>query len=223
MATIEATFTKEELLSELSPETPFVLYGANWDSYEEVVQELWGVGSVQVIYNRGILKIMPKSPEHEYYAELVKRIVDRVSFGLHKKVISFGSPTMKKNTLEKGVEPDACFYVSRAALVSGSAKIDISEIPPDIVVEIDVYHKSDDKFEIYAAFGVPEFWLYDQKTLRIYRLEKDDKYEETSASLEFPILTSEILTKFLNQSRQKDQFEILLDFEDWLRKGKENN
>lgn len=219
MVTVEATFTKEELLKDLSPETSFVLYGVNWDDYEEVVKELWGIGSLQVIYNRGILKIMSKSPEHEYYAELLKRIVDRVSFGLLKKVISFGSPTIKKKNLERGVEPDACFYVNRANLVSGKAQIDIAEIPPDIVLEVDVYHKSDDKFDIYAAFGVPEFWLYDKKELRIFRLENDE-YKQIPASEQLPVLTGEILTEFLNRSQTEDQFDVLLDFENRLQKNK---
>ena len=219
MVTLEATFTKEELLRDLSPETPFVLYGVNWDGYEDVVRELRGIGSIQVSYNRGVLKIMSKSPEHEYYTELLKRIVDRVSFGLLKKVISFGGPTIKKETVERGVEPDACFYVNRANLVSGSAQIEIAEIPPDIVVEIDVHHKSDEKFDIYAAFGVPEFWLYDKKELRIFRLENRE-YRQIQASEQLPILTSIILTEFLNRSQTEDQFDVLLDFENWLQNNK---
>jgi Uma2 family endonuclease len=219
MVTVEATFTKEELLRDLSPEVPFVLYGVNWDDYEEVIEELWGISALQVSYNRGILKIMPKSPEHEYYAELLKRIVDRVSFGLLTKVISFGSPTIKKKILERGVEPDACFYVNRANLVSGKSQIDIAEIPPDIVLEVDVHHKSDDKFDIYAGFKVPEFWLYDKKELRIFHLENQE-YKQISASEQLPVLTSKILTEFLNRSQTEDQFDVLLDFENWLQKNK---
>ena len=219
MATVEATFTKEELLRDLSPETPFVLYGANWGSYEEVVRELWGIGSIQISYNRGILKIMSKSPEHEYYTKVIEKIVDRVSFGLLKKVISFGGPTIKKEIIERGVEPDACFYVNRANLVSGSANIDIAEIPPDIVVEVDVHHKSDEKFEIYAAFEVPEFWLYDKKELKIFRLVNQE-YKQVPASEQLPVLTSKILTEFLNRSQTEDQFDVLVDFENWLQKNK---
>ena len=38
---------------------------------------------------------------------------------------------------------------------------------------------------------------------------------ERSRSL--PIHNSEVLTDFLNQSNEKDQYEILLEFEEWLK------
>ena len=180
MVTVETTFTKDELLRDLSPQTPFVLFGVSWDDYEEVVRELDG-SSVQTIYNNGVLKIMSKSPQHEYFIELIKRIIDRVSFTLLKKVIFFGSPTMKQSFIKKGAEPDACFYVGSADLISGKANVDVSANVPDIVVEVDIYHSSVDKFEIFSAFGVPEFWLYDGERLSIYRLESG-QYSEVLAS-----------------------------------------
>ncbi|MBX7171780.1 MAG: Uma2 family endonuclease [Pyrinomonadaceae bacterium] len=215
MVTVESTFTKQDILRDLSPQTPFVLYGISWDDYEEVVRELDG-SSVQTIYNHGILKVMSKSSEHEYFIELIKRIIDRVSFILLKKVIFFGSPTIKQSFIKKGVEPDACFYVSRANLVSGQSKIDVSQNVPDIVVEVDIHHSSEDNFEIYSAFGVSEFWLYDGNDLKIYQL-KDGKYIEITASAELSNLTSASLTEFLNRSKTEDQFELLIEFENKLK------
>jgi Uma2 family endonuclease len=215
MVTVETTFTKEELLRDLSPNSPFVLFGVSWDDYEEIVRELDG-SSVQMTYNDGILKIMAKSPQHEYFIETIKRIVDRVSFLFRQKVIFFGSPTIKQSFVRKGAEPDACFYVSTADLISGRANVDVAGNVPDIVVEVDVSHSSDDKFEIYSAFGVPEFWLYDEENLKIYRLE-NGQYSEVPASIELPNLTAENLTEFLNRSKTEDQFDLLIEFENHLR------
>ena len=215
MVTVETTFTKEELLRDLSPKTPFMMLGVSWDDYQEVVRELDG-SSVQTTYNNGVLKIMSKSSQHEYFIEFIKRIVDRVSFALVKKVIFFGSPTIKQSFVKKGAEPDACFYVSSADLISGKANVDVAANVPDIVVEVDVFHSSDEKFEIYSAFGVPEFWLYDEENLKIYRLE-NGQYREVSASVEMPNLTAETLTEFLNRSKTEDQFELLIEFENQLR------
>ena len=215
MVTIASTFTKEDLLRDLSPQTPFVLYGVSWDDYEEVVRELDG-NSVQTTFNHGTLKIMSKSPQHEYFIELIKRIVDRLSFLLRKKVIFFGSPTIKQSFIKKGVEPDACFYVSRAAKVSGKADIDIAANVPDIVVEVDIHHSSADKFEIYSAFGVPEFWLYDEEKLKMYRLE-NGSYREIASSFELSELRAEVLTEFLNRSKKEDQFDLLIEFENQIK------
>lgn len=217
MVTVETTFTKDELLRDLSPKAPFVLFGVSWDDYEEVVRELDG-SSVQTIYNNGVLKIMSKSPQHEYFIESIKQLVGTLSRILRQRVLHFGSPTMKQSFIKKGAEPDACFYVSSADLISGKANVDVSANVPDIVVEVDIYHSSDDKFEIYSAFGVPEFWLYDGERLSIYRLE-NGQYSEVSASGELPYLTNKILTEFLNRSKSEDQFDLLIEFENQLRKN----
>lgn len=205
-----------EIAETLSPEQTLVLNNASWEDYEEISKDFNEAGGFRLIYNNGKLQIMTVSVRHEYYAEFLKRLVDRLSFQLRQKILFFGSATMKKRGLLKGCEPDAEFFVSRAELVSGNIKFDIGKIPPDIVVEIDVYHTSEEKFEMYAAFGVPEFWLYDEKVLKIYRLE-NDSYKEIENSLELPNLTAELLTEFLNRSQTEDQFELLTEFENWLR------
>jgi Uma2 family endonuclease len=215
MVTIESTFTKEELLSELSPKNPLVMFGISWEGYEEIIRELDG-SSVQTTYNNGILKIMSKSPQHEYYIEFIKRIVDRISFVFLQRIIFFGSPTIKQSFVKKGAEPDACFYVSSANLVSGKADINVSEIVPDIVVEVDIFHESDEKFEIYSAFGIKEFWLYDEQHFKIFRLENNE-YKEVSQSVELPQISSEILNEFLTRSKSEDQFDLLIELDNQLR------
>jgi Uma2 family endonuclease len=124
MVTIESAFTKDNLLRDLVPDNPLILYGVSWENYENLVSELDG-SSVQMAYNRGILKIISKSGEHEYYIEFIKRMVDRLSIVFLQRIIFFGGLTIKKSFAKKGVEPDACFYVSRANLVSGRADLNV--------------------------------------------------------------------------------------------------
>jgi Uma2 family endonuclease len=114
------------------------------------------------------------------------------------------------------VEPDACFYVSRADLVSGRANVNVSEVVPDIVVEVDVTQADEDKFEIYSAFGISEFWRYNENNFQIFRLEGTE-YKEVAASIELPQLSSELLTEFLNRSKTEDQFDLLIEFENLLK------
>ncbi|MBC7798121.1 MAG: Uma2 family endonuclease [Pyrinomonadaceae bacterium] len=200
---------------------PMILYGVTWDDYKNLHKSL-GVdrSGIKTSFSKGILKIMPKSATHENYAEVVKLMVHSVSMKLRQRVLFYGSATMEKTEKHKGVEPDACFFVSRANLVSGKKRFDIGDIPPDIVVEIDVFHLSDDKFEIYSAFGVKEFWLYDEKIVRIFALQDDGDYLIIEKSLELPVLTAEILTEYLKRSQTQDQFDVLTDFEIWLNAQK---
>jgi Uma2 family endonuclease len=38
-------------------------------------------------------------------------------------------------------------------------------------VEVEIRHSDIEKLELYAALGVPEFWRYNGKILRIYQLD----------------------------------------------------
>lgn len=143
-------------------------------------------------------------------------VITTLSLKIRKKILHFGSATMKSSRQERGSEPDCCFYIQNAELVAHKNSIDFSrDVPPDVVVEIDVHHSSTEKFDIYAKLKVPEFWLYDGERLRIYQLE-NESYRAVKKSPSLPILNDDILTDFLNRLENSDQYEILLDFEKWL-------
>lgn len=160
---------------------------------------------------------MSPSSKHEQVAKLIERLVDLLSIRQRVKVLFYGSATLKKQSEQKGAEPDACFYVQTADAVGTKEQIDFNtDPPPDVVVEIDLHHESISKFPIYAALGVPELWRYDGDSLTIYHL-RDGEYALSDASLALPILTSGVLTEFLARSPKEDQYDIVLAFEEWLK------
>lgn len=196
---------------------PITLHGASWQDYKDLHKTLGDdFSGVRTSFCCGVLQIMPNSTEHEYYADLIKQFISFIKARTRQRILFFGSATLEKDEKRKGAEPDAQFFVQRAALVSGNIRFDIAETPPDVVVEIDVYHASKEKFEIYAAFGVREFWVYDEEKLRIYELI-NGKYEEIERSVALPILTGEILTEFLNRSQTADQNDVVFEFDAWLQ------
>lgn len=195
---------------------PITFHGLNWEDYKNL-QSVIGddAGSVRVSFNRGMLQIMPTSTEHEHYIRLIERFITALTLRTRQRISYFGSATMEKGELYKGAEPDACFFVQRVDLINGKIHFNIAETPPDVVVEIDVHHASSEKFEIYKAFGVSEFWLYDEQILRIYKLE-NGTYQEVEKSVALPILTATVLTEFLNRSQTIDQTEVVFEFDAWL-------
>jgi len=95
---------------------------------------------------------MSPSSKHEHVAKLIERMVDLLSIRQRIKVLFYGSATLKKQSEQKGAEPDACFYVQTADLVGNERGIDFeTDPPPDVVVEIDIHHESISKFPIYSA------------------------------------------------------------------------
>lgn len=214
--TIAKTVWVRQIESTLEMQKPTVLFGVGWEDYIELQNFLRDdYPNLRVSFSKGILEIMPTS-KHEIYIRLLEQFITLIIMRTRQRITFLGSATMRKDEKRKGAEADASFFVSRANLVSGKIDFDLAEIPPDIVVEIDIYHASQEKFEIYSAFGVAEFWIYDEKELKIYRLNQNGKYDESAASVELPILTAEVLTEFLNRSQTADQTDVLLEFDDWL-------
>ncbi len=205
-----------EIVSQLPAGSELVLREQTWEDYENILEEVGEAGGLRISFDGRIVKIMTLSTRHEKYVRFFEMLITILSLKLRKKILHFGSATMKASRNQRGSEPDCCFYVQNAEAVARKCSIDFSrDVPPDVVVEVDIHHDSLDKFEIYAALRVPEFWLYEGKKLKIYRLENQN-YFEVEKSLALPILTAEILTDFLNRLDDSDQFEILLEFEKWL-------
>jgi Uma2 family endonuclease len=215
--TISKTENLVEMIERMPADSVLTQHGISWDEYEELLEAVGEASGLRISYDEGRLQIMTLSHRHERYSTLIERIVDRVSGFLRIKVLFYGSATMKKARKQKGVEPDACFYVQNATLVGTKDEIDFNvDPPPDVVVEVDLHHESLSKFPIYAALGVPEVWRYDGDSLTIHQLH-DEQYVASEASLSLPMLTGAVLTEFLARSPKQDQYDILLAFEEWLK------
>ncbi|HMS40264.1 MAG TPA: Uma2 family endonuclease [Pyrinomonadaceae bacterium] len=214
---ITATVTNYyEIVSKLPAGSEIILRGQTFEDYEEIIEEIGENGGVRVQFDGEHLKIMTLSARHEKYVRLIERMIDNVSMRKRIKILSFGSTTMKSFGGKRGSEPDCSFYIQNADVVARKSSIDFSrDVPPDVVVEVDIHHDSLDKFSIYSSLRVPEFWLFNGESLKIFRLE-NEKYFEVEKSLALPILSADILTNFLKQLEDSDQFEILLEFEKWL-------
>ena len=86
--------------------------------------------------------------------------------------------TFRRRDLEKGAEPDKCFYFGEnAARVCGKRDIILPDDPsPDLVVEVDVTASSVERLPIFAALGVPEVWRLSDRGLEFLHLQPDSTY-----------------------------------------------
>jgi Uma2 family endonuclease len=210
------TQTFAELLTQLPEASEINLSNRTWTNYEEILESVGEASGLRISFDGENIKIMTLSVLHEKYVRFVEMLITTLSLKKRIKVLHFGSTTMKLSEKERGSEPDCCFYVQNAELVAKKNSIDFSEdVPPDIVVEIDIHHASTAKFDIYSKLEVPEFWLFDGKRLIIYVLD-GGSYRATKNSVGLPMLTDEILSDFLKRLETKDQFEVLMEFEKWL-------
>lgn len=87
--------------------------------------------------------------------------------------------------------------------------------PPDLVVEIDITHTDMDKNRLYAAMGVPEFWRFDGRHLRIYQLQ-NGQYVEIENSPTFSIIAKEDFYTFIDSAKQ-DEISAEKAFRGWVQ------
>lgn len=195
-----------------------ILTDVSWDEYEQLVADLEQWNGIRVTYDQGRLEIMSPSSEHEPAKELISHLLRALAYETDIVLECLGSTTFKQKWLRRGLEPDCCFYVQNADKIIGVRRIELAnDPPPDVVVEVDVSHASDSKFKIYAGMKVPEFWLYDGREMRMYQLV-DDRYVLINSSLAFPVLTGEVITRFVTHALKDGQTAALKSFRQWLQK-----
>jgi Uma2 family endonuclease len=193
------------------------IYGVSWEDYEKLVNQTEDFPAHRIWFDEGKLSIISPKPNHEKPKTLFHSIGRYLSDFFNLDLEDLGSTTYKSEFKKKGAEPDVCFYVENAKFIIGLDDFDTSIAPPpDVVVEIDTTNDSWEKFPIYASFGVKEIWRYDGKEVKIYQLV-DEKYEEISHSISFPVLPAKILTQFVLRTKNEGQTAILKDFRSWLK------
>lgn len=193
------------------PEQKVTLHNVSWETYERLLADLRDSSAPRLTYDRGTLEIMSPSSEHERYNRTAAQIVEELAVEMDVHIDSLGSTTFRREDLDRGFEPDSCFYIRNAASVRGKKRIDLStDPPPDLVIEIDITSPSLAKLPIFAKAGVPEVWRFDGSRLAIYELANGE-YVEREASVAFPAVTAADVTAFIGDSETMER-------PDWVRK-----
>lgn len=200
-----------------------VLENVSWQTYEQLLDDLVDRSAPRLTYDRGVLEIMSPTPEHERLNRTLAQLVEVVAEELQIETENLGSATFRREDLERGFEPDSCFYVRNAAAVHGKPRLDLTvDPPPDLVIEIDITSPSVRKASIYAVIGVPEVWRYDGTTFRIDRLEAAG-YVSADSSSAFPMLTVQVISDFLERSRTSTRLNWLRSWREWIRERRDQN
>jgi Uma2 family endonuclease len=165
-------------------------------------------------YDQGVLELVTPSLPHEKDALTIARIVDIVTAIIGVPILSAGGTTYRRNDLERGFEPDASFYIQHEAQVRDRPEIDLTvDPPPDVVLEMEMSRSALDKLPLFASMGVPEVWRCDGQRVTILILEQD----RSPSSLALPVLTSDVLTRFLAESRTALSPDWFQAVSDWAR------
>src|SRR5271168_751874 len=94
---------------------------------------------IRFTYDRGELEIMTVSPEHDRDKMWLARLFQVLTEELDIDIACYGSMTMRREDLERGMEPDQCFWVQHEPQIRGRTDIDLeNDPPPDLVMEVEI-------------------------------------------------------------------------------------
>jgi Uma2 family endonuclease len=207
-------------LTKSPAENYLILHPISWQTFGRICEELSQNSSKRLTYNQGYLQIMSPLMEHENNNWFISRLVFIMAEEWDLNIKSVGSLTLKRDDIQKGIEPDACFYLKNEPEVRNKLSIDLNQgdKPPDLAIEIDITSGSLDKFPIYAALAVPEIWRYDGNNLRFYGLnQKTNSYEEITESLAFPLLDITLIPSWLEQRFIIGETATLKQVRQWIK------
>lgn len=199
-----------------------VLHNISWNSYKQITDSLQDETPAHFTFDRGKLEIMVLSLKHENLKKILAMLFERLFEALDIEIFAGGSTTFQRKDLERGFEPDECYYVQNADVMRGKDNVDLDFDPPsDLTIEIDVKHSSLNRMSIFAAIGIPEVWRYDGENLTIYLLN-DAVYETSNTSSVLPNITAERLSKLIETGRYSSHREFLSDIKKYTNELKSN-
>jgi Uma2 family endonuclease len=199
------------------PEQKVVLKNVSWETYQRLLTERQESCGTRFTYDQGRLEIMVVSQRHEELNRALAMLVEVVVEEMGIDIRDPGSTTFQREDLDRGFEPDSCFYIRSAELINGVDQVDLTvDPPPDLVIEIDITSHSLNKLSIFAALGVPEVWRYDGARLRLLKLDAGE-YVEVEESAALSGVTAEALTGLIEARRQMKRTAWLRRLRQWAQ------
>ncbi len=204
-------------LPTLTNQQRFLFRDADWELYQGFLT-LMGDRPVRLTYDRGVMELTTLSFGHENYAELLGTFIGVITDELDRPRQSGGSTTFNRKDLDRGLEPDKCYYLDHEPQVRGKDEIDLDvDPPPDLAVEVDISRSSLNRMAIYAAMRVPEVWRFDGEQLDVFRLSAAGQYVQQARSGHFPQLDVAQIAAFLLMRGSMDETKLVRAFRKWVQ------
>jgi Uma2 family endonuclease len=195
-----------------------LLRGVSWQDYV-ALRDNDEYRNTRMTFDRGSLELMSPGRLHERLRIVIGKCVEAWCREMLISYQSCGSTTFRREDLERGLEPDNCYYIQNLAVVKDrAAELDLTiEPPPDLILEVDVTSSSLDKMSIYAALGVPEVWRWDDDRLQVCGLDSGGSYVNLPESPALPGFPIAVATEFVNRRTFADELLLVDEFREIIR------
>ncbi len=201
----------------------FALGGVSWKEYEWFLKAV-GNRRLFLTYDRGKLELMSPSYVHERVAEALAAMVVHAARLARVPFSPAGMTTFRRKDLEKGLEPDRCFYFSNVQAILGLTELDLTRNPPpDLAIEVDFASSSLNRMAIYAPLGVPEVWRFSDWQFQVHLLRPGGDYEAAERSEIFPWLPVAELPGMIQEFLNRDGLSFEEHFLAWAKPHFQSN
>jgi Uma2 family endonuclease len=178
-----------------------VLPHVSWETYERLLADDEERRVPRMTYDQGVLEVVTPSMPHAEDADTIAAIVRIVTAQLGIPIRSAAATTFHRKDLERGFEADASFYVQSEERMRGKREVDLAvDPPPDLVLEMEISRSALDKLRLFTSMGISEVWRCDGERVKIF-VREGDHYRESATSRALPLLSGEVLTRFMQESQ----------------------
>jgi Uma2 family endonuclease len=213
----------EEPLVPNRPLRKFIFEKVSWDYYTQTLLALDASGQHgRVTYDRGRMEIMTVGRRHEIIKKTIGRLLEIYASEMRIGIEGVGNVTCRRKGLDRGLEPDECYYVTSEYRGSDDLLDLENNPPPDLAIEVEVTRGIGTRRSIYAELGVPEVWRFDGTKVIVTSLA-GDRYNPVDHSRFFPALDIAEFSQFVVRAIG-NQRAVVLEYGDLLRsrKGQSN-
>jgi Uma2 family endonuclease len=180
--------------------------------------DMLGERHVRVTYANGEMEFMTLSKKHEHVKTLLGAFVETLVVEMDIDMTPGGSMTFQRADLQRGLEPDECYWIAHEAAMRKVEQADLTrDPPPDLVIEIEISRSSIDRMEIYSRLRVLEVWRFDGTVVRFEILNKKGRYEERERSKSFPFFRAADLNRLLAAVPGQSRTKLLRYFRKWIQ------
>ncbi len=198
-------------------EQRFVMEGIDWPTFTKIAEAL-AERHFRLSFDGWSLELMTTSSTHGTCSRLLAFLLAILIRETGQSRRCCGDMTCSREDIERGLQPDECFYIVNAPRVLGRDRLDLNiDPPPDLAIEVDLTTDARRRLGIYAALGVPEVWRFDGDTVIIHGLAADGQYAIVEQSRYFSFLAGGDLARFLALRNQVDENILEDQFRTWVR------
>jgi len=202
----------------IEPEPRVLLHDVSWQAYEQIGEALRDRPALRLAYDRGSLEIKTTSARYEMLKQRLGRFLETLVEEHNLRLLPGGFATFKRSDLEKGLEPDQCYWIADEPRMRGRDDWDAaSDPPPDLVIEVEISRGAVPRLSIYAELAVPEVWRFDGRSLQVLLLQPDGRYQVAEKSPAFSAMPIAEIPRFLKLEEHTGYLCVVREFRAWVR------